>query len=92
VTALEAAYEYKPNVVLLDIGMPEMDGYEVAGRLRQHPQLENAWVVAITGYGQETDRQRSKEAGFDYHLVKPVGAQKLKELLRMLTTQERPEE
>ncbi|HEX5732493.1 MAG TPA: PAS domain S-box protein [Blastocatellia bacterium] len=88
-TALEAADEYQPNLVLLDIGMPEMDGYEVARRLRQHPQLRNAWVVAITGYGQESDRQRSKEAGFDYHLVKPVGAQKLQELLRMLTTQER---
>ncbi|HET8676718.1 MAG TPA: ATP-binding protein, partial [Blastocatellia bacterium] len=88
-TTLEAAYKYKPNVVLLDIGMPEMDGYEVAEHLRQHPQLRNAWVVAITGYGQETDRQRSKEAGIDYHLVKPVGAQKLRELLRMLAKQKR---
>lgn len=91
-TALEAAYEYQPNVVLLDIGMPKMDGYEVARRLRQHPQLRNIWVVAVTGYGQESDRRRSQEAGFDYHLVKPVGAEKLKELLAMLTTQERPEE
>jgi PAS domain S-box-containing protein len=90
-SALAAADEYLPNVVLLDIGLPEMDGYEVARRLRQHPILRNAWLVAITGYGQESDRQLSKEAGFDYHLVKPVGPEKLEDLLSLLTTQERLE-
>ena len=90
-TALAAADEYLPNVVLLDIGLPEMDGYEVARRLRQHPLLRNVWLVAITGYGQESDRQRSKEAGFDHHLVKPVGPEKLEVLLTLLTTQERLE-
>ena len=89
--ALAAADEYLPNVVLLDIGLPEMDGYEVARRLRQHPILRNAWLIAITGYGQESDRQRSKEAGFDYHLIKPVAPEKLEELLTLLTTQERLE-
>lgn len=90
-TALAAADEYLPNVVLLDIGLPEMDGYEVARRLRQHPLLRNAWLVAITGYGRESDRQRSKEAGFDHHLVKPVGPEKLEVLLTLLATQERLE-
>ena len=90
-TALAAADEYLPNVVLLDIGLPEMDGYEVARRLRQHPLLRNAWLVAITGYGQESDRQRSKEAGFDHHLVKPVAPEKLEVLLTLLATQERLE-
>ena len=89
--ALTAADSYLPNVVLLDIGLPEMDGYEVARRLRQHPLLRNAWLVAITGYGQESDRQRSKEAGFDHHLVKPVGPDKLEVLLTLLSTQERLE-
>lgn len=87
--ALAAADEYLPNVVLLDIGLPEMDGYEVARRLRQHPLHRTAWLVAITGYGQESDRGRSKEAGFDHHLVKPVAPEKLEELLRLLATQER---
>ena len=91
-TALEAAAAYQPNVVLLDIGLPEMNGYEVAARLRQHPQVGNAWLVAITGYGQDSDRQRSQAAGFDHHLVKPVEPQKLRELLALLATQERAKE
>ena len=64
---------------------------EVAQRLRQHPQMKKTWLIAITGYGQASDRQRSLDAGFDYHLVKPVNPQKLQELLTMLTAQERPE-
>lgn len=83
-TALAAADEYLPNVVLLDIGLPEMDGYEVARRLRLRPLLKNTWLVAITGYGQESDRQLSKEAGFDHHLIKPVAPEKLEELLTSL--------
>ena len=90
-TALAAADEYLPNVVLLDIGLPEMDGYEVARRLRLRPLLKNTWLVAITGYGQESDRQLSKEAGFDHHLIKPVAPEKLEALLSMLATQERLE-
>jgi PAS domain S-box-containing protein len=80
-TALETAIESQPNIVLLDIGLPDIDGYEVARRLRQRPQLKDVKLVAITGYGREVDRQRSQEAGFDYHLVKPVDPIKLEALL-----------
>jgi PAS domain S-box-containing protein len=68
---LEAALDYRPNVVLLDIGLPGLNGYEVAKRLRQQPALQDAVLVAMTGYGRESDRQHSQEAGFDHHLVKP---------------------
>jgi len=61
-----------PDVVLLDIGLPGISGYEVAKRLRQHPGGESVRIYAMTGYGQEDDRRRSMEAGFDGHLVKPV--------------------
>ena len=80
-TALETAVEYQPDVVLLDIGLPDMDGYEVARRLRRQPQTKDVWLIAMTGYGQDSDRQRSEEAGFDHHLVKPVDSQKLQDLL-----------
>ena len=79
--ALETAAEYQPDIILLDIGMPGMDGYEVARRLRAHTQLEKVKVIALTGYGQDADRLQSQEAGFDYHLVKPVEGQKLQEVL-----------
>ncbi len=79
--ALEAARDYRPNVVLLDIGLPELDGYEVAKRMRQQPVLQNVVLVAMTGYGQESDRQRSREAGFDHHLVKPADFEQLQEIL-----------
>jgi PAS domain S-box-containing protein len=71
-TALEAALDYRPNVVLLDLGLPGMNGIEVAKRLRQQPVLGKVVLVAMTGYGQEADRRRSLEAGFDHHLVKPA--------------------
>jgi CheY-like chemotaxis protein len=80
-TALEAALNYGPNVVLLDIGLPGLDGYEVAKRLRQRPVFQNVVLVAMTGYGQEADRQRSQEAGFDHHLVKPVDFGKVGQIL-----------
>jgi signal transduction histidine kinase/DNA-binding response OmpR family regulator len=70
--ALAATRELRPEVVLLDIGLPEMDGYEVARRLRTDPELNDTLLVAITGYGQEQDLRRSREVGFDHHLVKPV--------------------
>jgi CheY-like chemotaxis protein/two-component sensor histidine kinase len=70
--ALESVDLFQPDVVLLDIGMPGMDGYEVAQRLRQKPELAGLKIVALTGWGQETDRLRSKAVGFDLHLVKPV--------------------
>jgi len=73
--------DWCPEVVLLDIGLPGIDGYEVARRLRQVPSLAGILMVAMTGYGQERDRQLSREAGFDHHLVKPVDPVKLQGLL-----------
>lgn len=70
-TALEIASDYTPDVVFLDIGMPEMDGYEVARRMRRLPGLENVVLAAVTGWGQFEDRLRTSRAGFDHHLVKP---------------------
>ena len=69
--ALEVTKTYVPDVVFLDIGMPGMDGYEVARRIRQQPGLENVVLAALTGWGQQEDRRRTSEAGFNYHLVKP---------------------
>ena len=71
-SALTAAAEFLPDVVLLDIGMPGMDGYEVARRLQAFKRERKFRIVAITGWGQEADRERAKEAGFDVHVVKPV--------------------
>jgi CheY-like chemotaxis protein len=71
-SALETAAEFHPEVVLLDIGLPGMDGYEVGRRLRATTGPEGIVLVALTGYGQEEDRQRAREAGFDHHLVKPI--------------------
>ncbi|MCC2667839.1 MAG: histidine kinase [Armatimonadetes bacterium] len=82
--ALAAAAAARPDLVLLDIGLPEMDGYEVARRLRADPTLRGTLLVALTGYGQESDRQRAREAGFDYHLTKPVDPQELERLLSTL--------
>jgi CheY-like chemotaxis protein len=70
--ALRIAADFRPDVALLDIGLPVMDGYELAARLRELPDLDGMKLIALTGYGQESDRQRSREAGFDHHLVKPV--------------------
>jgi PAS domain S-box-containing protein len=83
--ALQAAEEYQPEVVVLDIGLPGMNGYEVAGRLRQQPRFQKTLLVAVTGYGQEEDRRRSEEAGFGHHLTKPVDPAALEKLLGTLT-------
>lgn len=79
--ALEVAISYRPAMVLLDIGLPRMDGYELARRLRQQVGLSEATLVALTGYGHEEARRRSREAGFDHHLVKPIGFGELRRLL-----------
>jgi len=79
--ALEAARSWRPEAVLLDIGLPGMDGYEVARRLRREPGLGPLLLVAVSGYGQDEDRRRSHEAGFDHHLVKPVSQVVLQRLL-----------
>lgn len=88
-TALETAVESQPDFVLLDIGLPDIDGYEVARRLREQPRTKDVRLIAVTGYGQDSDRQRSQEAGFDHHLVKPVEAEKLEDLLATLAKQPR---
>jgi signal transduction histidine kinase len=78
---LKAVIEYGPDVVLLDIGLPGLDGFQVAKRIREHPRHKKAVLVAMTGYGQEADRRRSLEAGFDHHLVKPANLGELREIL-----------
>jgi PAS domain S-box-containing protein len=70
--ALEAAERLRPDVILLDIGLPKLNGYEVCRRIRQHPWGRAIAIIALTGWGQAEDRRRSDEAGFDAHLVKPV--------------------
>jgi len=80
-TALEAALKNRPNVILLDLGLPGLNGFEVAKRLRQQPVFQNVVLIAMTGYGQEADRQRSFDAGFNHHLVKPADFGKVQEIL-----------
>jgi CheY-like chemotaxis protein/two-component sensor histidine kinase len=79
-TALEAVRAYRPEVVFLDIGLPGIDGFEVARRIRQE-HGSSVRLVALTGYGQEEDRRRTREAGFDDHMVKPVGVDAISKLL-----------
>jgi signal transduction histidine kinase/CheY-like chemotaxis protein len=80
-SGIEAATELQPEVILVDIGLPGMNGYEVASRLRQMPLFDRTMLVAVTGYGQADDRRRAREAGFDHHLVKPVFFEALQQLL-----------
>jgi signal transduction histidine kinase/DNA-binding response OmpR family regulator len=82
--ALETLQDYDPEVVLLDIGMPGMDGYEVARRIRAQRRGPRPTIVALTGFGQEKDRRDAREAGFDHHLVKPAEIDALKALLTSL--------
>jgi signal transduction histidine kinase/ActR/RegA family two-component response regulator len=82
--ALESAEQHRPEVALLDIGMPKLDGYEVARRIRAQPWGARITLVALTGWGQDSDRRRSQEAGFDSHLVKPLDLDKLTDLLATL--------
>jgi DNA-binding response OmpR family regulator len=78
---LEAALSYSPEIVILDIGLPDIDGYELARRLRAAGGAKNTVLIALTGYGQERDKELAMAAGFDYHLVKPVNFQELKKLI-----------
>jgi CheY-like chemotaxis protein len=79
--AWEEALSFQPEVMFLDLDLPKMDGYEVARRLRLDPAMRYMTLVAMTGYGQEEDRQRTQEAGFQLHLVKPVDFNKVEVLL-----------
>ena len=81
VTGLDLALSGEFDLMVLDIGLPGLTGYEVARQLRQEPALKNTVLVALTGYGRESDRQRSRNAGFSYHLVKPAGVGEVEEIL-----------
>ena len=83
--AVNMAEEFRPEVILLDIGLPKLNGYEVARHIRQQPFGQGMVLVATTGWGQDADRRRSKDAGFDHHLVKPLDPDKLLELLAALS-------
>jgi two-component system CheB/CheR fusion protein len=83
-SALQTAQQWHPEAVILDIGLPGMDGYQVAERLRALPRGKQAVLIAITGYGQEDDRRRSRRAGIDHHLVKPVAPDMLRRLIDSL--------
>jgi signal transduction histidine kinase len=83
--ALEALKAHRPSVMLLDVGLPGMDGFEVARRARQQPEGRELTVIALTGWGQDEDRRRSLEAGIDHHLVKPVDFSALEQLLSSLS-------
>jgi CheY-like chemotaxis protein len=86
--ALEAAREFRPEIAFLDIGLPVMDGYQLARRLRAAAGQEDMRLVAVTGFGQEADRERARQAGFDEHLVKPVEIDALRLLLERLLPHE----
>ena len=79
--ALAEAEAFRPELVLMDIGMPRMDGYEAARRLRELAWGTEVVLVALTGWGQDEDKRRSEEAGFDHHLIKPVDPAALEALL-----------
>lgn len=78
---LEAAHTAVPDIILVDIGLPGMDGYEVARRARQDPLLERTHLVAVTGYGSEDDKRAARAAGFDEHMVKPLDPDALQALI-----------
>jgi CheY-like chemotaxis protein len=88
--ALDITMSYSPEVVFLDIGMPGMDGYEVARRMRQQPGLEKVVLAALTGWGQQEDRRRTMEAGFNHHLVKPPELKLLEGVLAELPKSKAP--
>lgn len=80
---IEMIRDWKPDVALIDIGLPEVNGYEVARTVRQESGLDRVVLVAYSGYGRDEDRQRAKEAGFDQHLVKPADLASLQAILRL---------
>jgi CheY-like chemotaxis protein len=79
--AIAAVEEFRPELVLLDLGLPDLDGCEVARQIRQQPWGADMTLVALTGWDREEDELRTREAGFNYHLVKPLGLDALKDLL-----------
>ena len=86
--AVDIAESFRPNIMFLDIGMPELDGYEACRRIRQQPWGNNSLIVALSGWGTHEDKQRSRQAGFDHHVVKPIDPATLETLLASWTTSE----
>lgn len=89
-TVLERVADFRPDLILLDIGLPGMDGYQIASALRQQPVGRDAMLVALTGYGQDEDRRKSQRAGFDEHLTKPIDVETLRKILHHPKLAERP--
>jgi len=87
--AVQIASEYIPDVILLDIGLPGLNGYEVAKQIRKQPALKNVVLIALTGYGQESDRQASMDAGFNHHLIKPARMEQVRKILASVALKER---
>ena len=88
--ALQSAEDFRPDLILLDIGLPKLNGYDVCRRIRQQPWGKAVFMVAVTGWGQQDDRRRSEEAGFDQHIVKPLDTTALRRLLAGLATTSSP--
>jgi CheY-like chemotaxis protein len=88
-SGVEQAEQWRPEVVVLDIGMPDINGYEVCRQIRQRPWGRTAVVIAQTGWGQQSDRQRAKDEGFDAHVVKPVDLATLTRLIETLVPSSR---
>lgn len=82
--AVNTAAEFSPEVILSDIGMPEIDGYEVARRLREEPRCAGATLIALTAWARPGDRELSREAGFDHHLAKPADPAEVRQLIRSM--------
>ena len=83
--ALEVAAVFGPQVILLDIALPKLDGYRVAEQLRQREELQSACLIALSGYGRPMDVAAAEQAGFDHHFLKPVDLEKLMGVFRMIT-------
>ncbi len=88
--ALESAERFRPGVIFLDLAMPKLNGYQVATRIRQRPWGKNIVLVALTAFGGERDRQRSREAGFDEHIVKPAFPAEIRSILACYSGQTSP--
>ncbi len=88
--AVTAAEHSHPDVIVLDLAMPELNGYDAARKIRQQPWGKDVVLIALTGWGQQRDRHRTKEAGFDAHLTKPIKYEAILELLEKLPERERP--
>lgn len=85
-SALMAIHEFHPHLILLDIGMPGMDGFEVAQKIRERPDLDRMVIAVVSGYGTDEDKEMSKEYGIDFHLVKPAAIGEFKQILESVAT------